>query len=631
MWKDGQNMASKGTVKALIQSGQWDEAKQACAKLCHSRMKDADAWLLMGVIHGQFENFGEAEQCCRRVIALSPGASVGHFNLGIALQKQKKFSEAARSFQQAILLNPNYAEAHNELGVALQLSGEDASRVVESYQRAIALKPGYAEAHYNLATVLRDKAMIVDAEIHFREAIRLRPGMVKAHDALGQMYSSIGYLDRAFSIYQEAILLHPGEQELHFQFAMMLMSMGKNREALKCFQRVLELSPANIKAYASMAHVLEREGEFEEGYALLRPLLGSGETDVDIALAYAALSRHLGHQSQAMELLKGVLKRQMTVEQCKSVHFALGKLFDESQCYEQAFTHWRSANELGNREFDLKKNAQLFADLKSVFSAENSSRRPRATNQSALPVFIVGMPRSGTSLVEQILASHPAVYGAGELQDIGNMINMLPASLGSKLSYPYSLDAITGAQIDDIAERHLQKLTSFSPQSSRVTDKMPHNFRHLGLIDALFPGARVIHCLRDPVDTCLSIYSLPFNANHAYADDLAQLGVYYRQYQDLMVHWKKVLRIPMLEVQYEEIVSNQEAMTRKMIEFCGLEWDERCLNFHKSERVVTTPSYDQVRRPIYKKSVTRWKNYEHLLEPLIAALSPSLADVKADE
>jgi hypothetical protein len=182
-----------------------------------------------------------------------------------------------------------------------------------------------------------------------------------------------------------------------------------------------------------------------------------------------------------------------------------------------------------------------------------------------------------------------------------------------------------------IAEQHLKKLASFSAQSSRVTDKMPHNFRHLGMIDLLFPGARIIHCLRDPVDTCLSIYSLPFSASHAYAADLTQLGAYYRQYQDLMTHWKQALHIPMLEVQYEEIVANQEEMTRKMIEFCGLQWDERCLRFHESERVVTTPSYDQVRRPIYKKSIARWKNYEHYLGPLIAALNSRGQKQDSDE
>lgn len=614
-------MLNKQTVKTLIQGGQWDEAKRVCAELCKASPKDADAWLLMGVIHGQFENFVEAEKCCRRLTTLSPAAPVGYFNLGITLQKQRKFAEAAKSLRQAIKLNPNYAEAHIELGAALQLGGGEAGKMVECYRRAIALKPGYAEAHYNLATVLRDQGMIIDAESHFCEAIRLRPGMVKAQDALGQMFMSVGFLDQAVAVFQDAIRLHPGEPELHFQLAMTLMAQGRNQEARNSLRAVLDLLPGNARATASLAKVAEREGAFEGGHALLRPLLEDDEPDVEVVLAYAALSKRLGHQNQAKEMLEQALQRQISDEQCKSLHFALGKLHDEAGEYEQAFAHWRSANELGKKSFDLKKNARRFDDLKTVFTEESCERRPRARNNSALPIFIVGMPRSGTSLVEQILSSHPEVYGAGELRDIGNLINMLPASVGNKLPYPHNLDAISEAQVDEVAERHLARLAEFSAQASRVTDKMPHNFGHLGMIDLLFPGARVIHCRRDPMDNCLSIYSLPFMASHSYASDLAQLGAYYRQYQDLMAHWKKVLRIPILEVQYEEVVANQEEMTRKMIEYCGLEWDERCLRFHESERVVTTPSYDQVRRPIYNKSVARWKNYEGYLSPLIAALS----------
>lgn len=614
-------MLNKQAVKTLIQGGQWDEAKRVCAELCKANPKDADGWLLMGVIHGQFENFGEAEKCCRRVTALSPAAPVGHYNLAITLQKQRKFAEAAKCLRQAIKLNPNYAEAHNELGAALQLEGGEAGKISECYRRAIALKPGYAEAHYNLATVMRDQGMIIEAGAHFREAIRLRPAMVKAHDALGQMYMSVGFLDQAIAAFQEAIRLHPGEPELHFQLAMTLMAQGRNQEARNSLRAVLNLIPGNARATASLAKVAEREGDFEGGYALLRSLLEDDEPDVEVVLAYAALSKRLWHQNQAMEMLEQALQRPISDEQRKSLHFALGKLNDEEGKYEQAFAHWRSANDMEKNKFDLKKNARRFDDLKTVFTEENCERRPRARNNSALPVFIVGMPRSGTSLVEQILSSHPEVYGAGELRDIGNLINMLSASGGGgKLSYPHNLDAISEAQVNEVAERHLARLAEFSAQASRVTDKMPHNFGHLGIIDLLFPGARVIHCRRDPMDNCLSIYSLPFMASHSYASDLAQLGAYYRQYQDLMAHWKKVLRIPILEIQYEEIVANQDEMTRKMIAFCGLEWDERCLNFHESARVVTTPSYDQVRRPIYNKSVARWKNYESNLSPLIVAL-----------
>ncbi|TCV83398.1 tetratricopeptide repeat-containing sulfotransferase family protein [Sulfurirhabdus autotrophica] len=613
-------MPNKQSVKALVQSGKWEEAKIECVTFCQLNQKDAEAWFLLGVIYGQLNNFVEAEKCCNRVITLSPSVPVAHFNLGISLQKLGRYDQAAKSFRRAISLNPLYAEAHNELGAVLHLGRYELDKVADCYRQALALKPEYAEAHYNLGAALRDMKLIVDAEAHFKNAIRLRPGMIVAYVALGQMYMSVGYLDEAFSIYKEALLLHPNEPDLNFQFAIVQMAMGQNQDALESFQHVLNLNPGNPAVCSNIAKLLEREGKYDKGYDLLRPFLASEAPDAEVVLAYATLAKHLGHQSQAIELMERTLKQRTSVEQCKLLHFALGKLCDEAQNYEVAFSHWEEANGQDNKKFDLQQNVQLFADLKSVFTVEKVSRRPIASNKSALPVFIVGMPRSGTSLVEQILASHPEVYGAGELHHIGNIINVLPNGLKSKMRYPFCIEDMGAEQADIYANRHLERLQQFSAKVSRVTDKMPHNFRHLGLIDMLFPGSRVIHCLRDPIDTCLSIYSLPFGVNHAYAADLDQLGAYYKQYQSLMMHWKENLRIPIMEVRYEDIIANQEEMTRKMVDFCELNWDERCLQFHEVDRVVTTPSYDQVRRPIYNQSVARWKNYKRHLGPLIDAL-----------
>lgn len=602
-----------------MQGGQWNEARLACAALCKSSPQDAEAWFMLGVIYGQLENFVEAENCCRRVIVLNPAVPVAHFNLGIALQKQRKFDESAECFRQATLLNPKYAEAHNELGATLQLGGADLDKVEACYRQAVTLKANYAEARYNLGMVLRHGLKSVEAVAHFAEVVRLQPSMLKAQFALSAQWSYLGNHGQAFVAYQEALRLHPDESKLHYLFGKLLITMGRSPEALDVFRRLSELDRGNPKVYAAMAQALEREGNFESGYDFLRPFLEGDDVDVDVVLAYADLSRHLGHQIQARELLERSLNGQMPVETRKAVHYALGKICDGAKDYDLAFAHYRNANDLAEEECDMGSIEQKFNELKAAFSVENLSRRPRAKNKSRLPVFIVGMPRSGTSLVEQILASHPDVYGAGELGDITNMVNKLPGSMGG-MPYPYCLDALQKQQIDQMATSHIAKLHQFSSRSSRVTDKMPHNFQHLGLIDMLFPGARIIHCKRNPVDTCFSIYSLNFNQNHRYSTDLANLGAYYRLYEDLMAHWKKVLRIPILEVQYEEVVANQEEMSRKMIDFCDLKWDERCLDFHQAKREVATHSYDQVRRPIYKKSVARWKNYEKHLGPLIAVL-----------
>ena len=228
------------------------------------------------------------------------------------------------------------------------------------------------------------------------------------------------------------------------------------------------------------------------------------------------------------------------------------------------------------------------------------------------------MPRSGTTLTEQILASHPLVHGAGELLRMDEIRISLHGLTGE--NWPQCVNRLNRKTLDKLAQEHLDWLGRLASGKARVTDKMPHNFVLLGLIDLLFPEARVIHCQRDPMDNCLSMYFQGFNANHVYANNLEHLGAYYRQYERVMAHWRTVLRIPMMDMRYETMVAEPEQSARKLIEFCGLEWDDRCLRFYESGRAVSTPSYDQVRQPIYKKSVARWKRYEKYLEPLKRSL-----------
>lgn len=612
---------NKQAVKTLIQGGRWEEARQACAALCQANPKDAETWFLLGAIYGQLECFAEAENCCRQMTALSPAVPAGHFNLGIALQRQFKFKEATECFRQAIALNPNYAEAHNELGVSLQLSGPDQlDAALVCYRKALALLPTYPVAHYNLAAGLKELGKNDEACTHFQEALRLEPGMEKAFKAYAMLLTEMGDVEQTITVLESAIKHHPDNLELRFQFGKAMTNKGQYQDALDIFNYLLALRPGNETATASCAHIYERLGEFEKGYSLLQPFL-EGTEDVAVGLAYAALAKHVDQRPEAAALLERLLKNDRADNADRqTMNYALGKIYDELKEYDRAFACFQCATTVRGGQFDFKVYEQDFSAIMTVFSAENVRRRPRASNKSRLPVFIVGMPRSGTSLVEQILSSHTVVYGAGELKDLGNIRDAITEYLNIKTPYPYCVDAMKRKQIDEIAGRHLARLGAFSRSATRVTDKMPHNFLHLGLIDLLFPGARVIHCLRNPLDNCLSIYTQHFNSTHTYAFDLAALGTYYRLYQKMMAHWKQVLRIPILEVQYEDMVVNQEEESRRLVEFCGLQWEEGCLNFHESRRVVHTFSYDQVRRPIYKKSVERWKNYESHLGPLIAVL-----------
>jgi hypothetical protein len=256
--------------------------------------------------------------------------------------------------------------------------------------------------------------------------------------------------------------------------------------------------------------------------------------------------------------------------------------------------------------------------MMAFFAAERLAELPRADNRSEQPVFIVGMPRSGTSLVEQILSCHRGVHAAGELRDVGKLV----ASLGLRFQGEDDvLPGLDSGSLNAAAGRHLERLRGLGGNAKRLTDKMPYNFLHLGLISLLFPRARVIHCLRDPIDTCLSCYFQNFATGNFFSFDLGNAGLYYRQYERLMAHWRTVLDKPILEVRYEEHVAEPEKVCREMLDFLDLDWDPACLRFHESRRFTNTASRDQVRKPIYTSSSGRWQRYERHLGPLLEALA----------
>ena len=326
-------------------------------------------------------------------------------------------------------------------------------------------------------------------------------------------------------------------------------------------------------------------------------------------------------------MLERVLDRPALSEwERSSLLFSLGGLHDHLGAFDAAFRCYREANALRHARFDGDAVTRLTDQRVAYFSAERLARLPRAAKRDDLPVFIVGMPRSGTSLVEQILASHPRVAGAGELRLIGAIARSLNLGTdsGAVEAAPDLAPGLDQESIDRAAASHLERLRAIGGEAARVTDKMPYNFRHLGLISLLFPDARIIHCLRDPMDTCMSCYFQGFRAGNSQTFDLGHLGAFYVQYDRLMRHWRRVLDIPVLEIRYEDHVAEPERTCREMLAFLDLEWDPRCLRFHESRRVVRTASRDQVREPIYTRSVARWRNYERHLGPLKEALAEVL-------
>jgi tetratricopeptide (TPR) repeat protein len=307
------------------------------------------------------------------------------------------------------------------------------------------------------------------------------------------------------------------------------------------------------------------------------------------------------------------------------LHFAAGKILNDMGEYERAFAHYRLGNKLHDASYDRNAEERYVADQIEVFGPSLFDRFKERGNASDAPIFIVGMPRSGTTLAEQVLSSHPKVKGVGELKDIHLIAGMLAQRTPDKLRYPRCLDQIDPAVLDEFSAKYFERTARLAPGADRVVDKNPANYRLLGLLAVMFPNAHFIHCTRSALDTCVSCYVTKFNDGLDYSFSLKNLGHYYRQYDRLMKHWRDVLPAPIFELRYEDMIMNQERTTRDLLDFCGLPWDPQCERFFETERAVRTASSWQVRQPLYSSSVDRWKRYESGLAPLIEALGP-LAD-----
>ena len=480
-----------------------------------------------------------------------------------------------------------------------------------------------ADCWINLGIIYGRRENFTKARECFEQVVRLKPNSVDAYTNLAKTLIPLGLFKEAALAYQKALDNKPDDLIIHQYLNATLVRSGKLDEAYAGYDRMLELSPGNPQIIAAQAKVLEIKGDKNQAYELLKPLIKQYPDNPKVAVAFAAVCNDVGHCDDATRMLEAIignsqnkLQREITSE----IHFSLGQLYDVAADYKKAFSHYHQANMVKGRTFDIGEFATLVDEAIETFSAEALNKAPSSTIPTNSAVFIIGMPRSGTSLIEQILASHPDVSAAGELYDINNLVTEISNLVDTHDVYPRYLNVLTSNICNTIAQRYLNLLNNISSTSLYVTNKMPQNFLILGLISKLFPQARIIHCQRDPRDTCISCFFQDFNQQHEYADNLETLGAYYRQYKKLMDHWGKVIDMPVITIQYEELVTDQEYQTRRLLELLALPWDNACLNFHNNKRVIQTASYDQVRQPIYNKSVGRWKNYENYIQPLLKVL-----------
>jgi tetratricopeptide (TPR) repeat protein len=422
---------------------------------------------------------------------------------------------------------------------------------------------------------------------------------------------------------RKALTLAPNQGEAWCLLGLVQSARGKERDAEDSYRRSLELRPEDATALCGQAHILAREGRLEEADALLKRALERNPNH--IASLYARVARHkVGPDDQELRTLRSLLSREgdLSPDDRQSIHFALGKALDDLGDYDHAFPHFLEGNRLKRLTLVFDPDADTKStDLTiSLFTRELFERVQGKGFHTDLPIFVLGMPRSGTTLTEQILASHPEVYGAGELSLLMDILTASDARR-QRLPFPYSLSTLNRETVKRWGKDYAKKLREYAPRASRITNKMPANYKALGAIPLMLPEARIIHVRRNAVDTCLSCFMQSFLHGQEATYDLTDLGHHYVNYARLMEHWRSVLpEGSFLEVQYEDLVADTEAQARRLVEYCGLKWDDACLAFHKAERFVRTASISQVRQPIYRSSVERWRKYEKFLDPLLQAL-----------
>lgn len=585
----------------------------------------------------------EAACSFRKVLQLKPRSVLARIGLARGLMAEKRYAAVVDELEIVVQLRPSNFDAHLNLGIAL-IEGRRIDDAIAHLSHATKLKPSSARATLKLGTALRIKGDLVAAKAKLERAMECAPDCIEAYDELAATYRALGRETDSWKILEKAVALRPETSEGLCELAGICRKLQRYAQAVECYQRALaidprsasafrgigrvrylehrfeearkalstalELEPENVANYTAMGLSYQTEGRFDEAIKWQSKAIARQPDNAEAHYALAMMHASADRRERIRALEVALSMSSLAHDESAILHFSLGKLLDDEGEYDLAFSHFKAGNEVRKTGHGFSSNEEpAFVDRSiAAYQRELFAEFRDVGNDSMRPVFVVGMMRSGTTLVEQILASHPQIRGHGELEGI----RWIAQSLGGQ--------ALDDDTIRRLAAQYLEGLERDAGDSIRSVDKMPHNFRFLGLITLLFPRAKLIHCVRDPRDTCLSCYFHDFGIRNTFTRDLEELGRFYRTYRRLMAHWHAVLPVPILDVAYEELVLNPELWSRKIIEFVGVPWDVRCLDFHKIDRPVVTSSFWQVRQPIYASSIGRWRHYEKHLGPLLSVL-----------
>ena len=567
--------------------------------------------------------FNKAEELTKKLILENSKESFLFNILGICMASQDKTQESIKQFKEAINLKPDFFEAHFNLGNALTNLGEP-NKAIICYKEAIKIKPDYSDAFNNLANVLIELEKTKEAIQYLNQAIKIKPDLAMAYYNLGRCYKKLNQNEEAIKNYKESIKIQPNLAMSYNNIGVIFKSIGKIEEAIRYYKKASELKPDFSEAFNNLGGTLMGLGKFDDAINYINkaisinPNLMEAHRHLSLIIKYNINHPHLNLMK------KEINKKNITDEQKIHLSFAIGKALEDSHDYKNAFKHLYNANKLKRRSInysidDEKKNNLA---LQKIFSKKlfDKLKRKDYGYKEKVPIFIVGMPRSGSTLVEQILSSHSKVFGTGEVEILDHLIKKY-FNIQKEIIFqedPFNIDK---SLFNKIGEEYIITIKKFSNLAEKITDKNLLNFRWIGLIKIILPNAKIIHCERNPKDNCLSIFKNFFARNTVdYSYDLVELAEYFNLYSNLMKHWNILLPDFIYNISYDKLINGQKFETEKLLNFCNLKWEDDCLNFHKNKRFIGTASVTQSRQPIYKHSLESWKRYKNELKPLIETL-----------
>jgi tetratricopeptide (TPR) repeat protein len=584
---DQVRMRKKRKAVELLNKNRMAEAREVYLDLIKRNSADADVWFMLGTVEGRMNNIPAAEKAMGRALEIDATFAEAWLGMGQTLELQGRIEDAINHYLRALNIKPDLAEAHASLG-RLYLALERFPQSVEHFRNAVKLGIDRPKLLFNYADALRNK----------------------------------GDLKEALAINEKLVVQFSQDAMLHYRLGDIYVALSDLDRAQQHFATAIKYDPENVAALTGEVMVLRMQKKFDEALDKIRPLFEGMQDNLTIALSFAELCRRENDCGRVIQRLESLVSSGTISPQGMAMAgFKLGKLYDAQGNYDKAFSWYRQANDLKKGGYNAGAADSLVNAIIAGYGKERMAAAARAGHSDKRPVFIVGMPRSGSSLIEQILASHPDVYGGGELTDMGDLLRKARGGRQDMDLIVSEVEHFTSDGLNQLAAKYSAQLDEISSGERIVTDKMLNNFFRLGFISLLFPDARIIHSRRDPLDTCLSCYFHNFASAHPYTNDFDSLVNYYHNYRRLMQHWREALSLPILDVDYEKLVADQGGETRRMIDFLGLDWDDRCLQYYKNKRVAVTASSAQVQQPIYQGSVGRWKHYEKYLAPLKAVLA----------